>query len=113
MQPLRVLSLDLDVHQGDGTAALLGPHAARRVGDGIATVSLHAGSNFPLRKAISHIDVELADNTGDDAYLSTLALTLDRVDREFGEFDVCIYQGGGMFFCAIRVCVLCVDCCVC
>lgn len=85
---VKVLSLDLDVHQGDGTATIL------RDVPRVYTVSLHAQSNFPFRKAHSHLDVPLPDNTGDDDYLRALHSTLKHVDEHFGHADVCIYQGG-------------------
>ena len=66
----RVVVVDCDVHQGDGTASLC---AGR---PGIATYSIHAEKNFPVRKAQSTLDVPLADGTGDDAYLATLEETL-------------------------------------
>ena len=66
----RVLVVDVDVHQGDGTAALT---AGR---PGIATYSIHAAKNFPARKARSTLDVALADGVGDDEYLDTLERTL-------------------------------------
>ena len=66
----RLLVVDCDVHQGDGTASLC---AGR---PGIATYSIHAEKNFPARKARSTLDVPLADDTGDDAYLATLEETL-------------------------------------
>ena len=66
----RLAVVDCDVHQGDGTAALL---AGR---PGIATYSIHAEKNFPARKARSTRDVPLADGLGDDAYLGILAETL-------------------------------------
>ena len=66
----RLVVVDCDVHQGDGTAALL---AGR---PGIATYSIHAEKNFPARKARSTLDVPLADGLGDDAYLGILAETL-------------------------------------
>ena len=63
----RVLVIDLDVHQGDGTAALF-------AGDPrVFTLSLHAAKNFPARKAASDLDVELPDGLEDDAYLARLA----------------------------------------
>lgn len=68
--------VDCDVHQGDGTASLL---AGR---PGIATYSIHAARNFPVRKARSTLDVPLPDGVADDDYLSelddTLAPFLDR-----------------------------------
>ena len=66
----RVLVVDVDVHQGDGTAALC---AGR---PGIATYSIHAAKNFPARKARSTLDVALADGVGDDEYIDTLERTL-------------------------------------
>ena len=65
-----VLIVDLDVHQGDGTAAIFADDAS------VFTLSLHGRSNFPFRKARSDLDVELDDGTGDAAYLATLAVTL-------------------------------------
>ena len=66
----RILIVDCDVHQGDGTAALT---AGR---PGIATYSIHAEKNFPARKARSTLDVPLPDGTGDRVYLETLEATL-------------------------------------
>lgn len=66
----RLVVVDCDVHQGDGTAALL---AGR---PGIATYSIHAEKNFPARKARSTLDVPLADGLGDDAYCAILEDTL-------------------------------------
>ncbi|WP_164157550.1 histone deacetylase family protein, partial [Sandarakinorhabdus rubra] len=72
----RVLILDLDVHQGDGTALIM---AGR---DDVITLSVHAEKNFPVRKARSHHDLALPDGTGDDAYLAALepllAMAFDR-----------------------------------
>jgi acetoin utilization deacetylase AcuC-like enzyme len=63
----RLLIVDLDVHQGDGTAVCLaGVEAA-------FTFSIHAERNFPARKARSGLDIALPDLTGDDAYLEALA----------------------------------------
>ncbi|KAA9019865.1 histone deacetylase family protein [Sphingobium limneticum] len=83
----RILILDLDVHQGDGTASLL---AGR--GD-IFTLSIHAEKNFPVRKARSTLDIGLEDGTGDDAYLAILADTLPRVLADFAP-DLILYQAG-------------------
>ncbi|HCL46136.1 MAG TPA: histone deacetylase [Flavobacteriales bacterium] len=83
----RVLIVDCDVHQGDGTAALT---AGR---EDIFTLSMHAEKNFPVRKARSTLDIALPDGTGDDAYLSTLEAHLPRVLDEFGP-DVVLYQAG-------------------
>jgi len=66
----RVIVVDCDVHQGDGTASLCAGRPE------IATYSIHAEKNFPVRKARSTLDVPLADGTGDDAYLTALADSL-------------------------------------
>ena len=63
----RILILDLDVHQGDGTALIM---AGR---DDIITCSLHAARNFPVRKARSHHAIALPDGVGDAYYLALLA----------------------------------------
>lgn len=67
----RVLIFDVDVHQGDGTAALLA-HEERAF-----TASLHGERNFPARKQTSDLDVGLPDGTGDDDYLAALDRALD------------------------------------
>lgn len=83
----RILILDLDVHQGDGTASLV---AGR--GD-IFTLSIHAEKNFPVRKARSTLDIGLDDGTGDDVYLAVLADVLPRVLADFAP-DLILYQAG-------------------
>jgi acetoin utilization deacetylase AcuC-like enzyme len=83
----RILILDLDVHQGDGTAVL----TARR--DDIFTLSFHAERNFPVRKALSSRDVALADGMEDDAYLALLADVLPEVLDGFAP-DFILYQAG-------------------
>lgn len=83
----QVLIVDVDVHQGDGTAALLAGRPQ------IATYSIHAEKNFPARKARSTVDVPLADGVGDDAYLDTLARTLPPLIDQVRP-DLILYQGG-------------------
>jgi acetoin utilization deacetylase AcuC-like enzyme len=83
----RLLIVDGDVHQGDGTAALL---AGR---PGIATYSIHAERNFPARKARSTRDVALPDGTGDDAYLAALEASLPALIDSFRP-DLILYQAG-------------------
>ncbi|MBX9858738.1 MAG: histone deacetylase [Sphingomonas sp.] len=83
----QVLIVDCDVHQGDGTAALT---AGR---PGIATYSIHAEKNFPVRKARSTLDVPLPDGVGDDEYLRTLADTLTPMIDQFRP-DLILYQAG-------------------
>ncbi len=83
----RLLIVDCDVHQGDGTAVIL---AGR---DDVATLSIHAEKNFPVRKAQSTLDVGLPDGTGDDDYLAALAPALDAmIDRI--RPDLILYQAG-------------------
>jgi acetoin utilization deacetylase AcuC-like enzyme len=71
----KALVVDLDVHQGDGTARIF-------EGDpSVFTLSMHAEKNFPHRKATSDLDVELADGTGDAAYLEKLGEILPALLR--------------------------------
>ena len=83
----RILILDLDVHQGDGTARLL---AGRR---DIFTLSLHAEKNYPVRKARSSLDIGLPDGMGDDAYLAALMDVLPGTLDDFAP-DLILYQAG-------------------
>lgn len=69
----RIAIVDLDVHQGDGNAALLTGHP------GAFVLSLHGEKNFPFRKVPSDLDVALSDGTGDRAYLHALAEALEVV----------------------------------
>ncbi len=83
----RVLIVDCDVHQGDGTAVLTsGRHD-------VATYSIHAEKNFPTRKAQSTVDVALPDGTGDEAYLAALRSTLPPLIDRFAP-DLLLYQAG-------------------
>lgn len=72
---LRVIVIDLDVHQGNGTAAIF------RDDTSVFTLSLHGERNFPFRKEASDLDVELPDDTGDEAYLAALDAALDQAWR--------------------------------
>jgi len=83
----RVLIVDLDVHQGDGTAAIVGGDPT------IHTLSIHGRNNFPFAKRASRQDVELDDGTGDVAYLAVLAIAIDLALRS-GPFDLAIYLAG-------------------
>jgi acetoin utilization deacetylase AcuC-like enzyme len=62
----RVVIIDLDVHQGNGTAAIF------RGDDRVFTFSVHGAKNFPARKETSDLDVELPDDTGDEPYLEAV-----------------------------------------
>ena len=82
----RAAVVDLDVHQGDGTASIFEDDAD------VLTVSLHGGNNFPFRKQRSSIDIALPDGTGDEEYLTRLGHVLPRV-AEFHP-EVILYQAG-------------------
>ena len=71
----RAAVIDLDVHQGDGTAHFF-EHDPN-----VLTISLHGANNFPFRKQRSKIDIELPDKTGDEEYLDTLDAVLPRRPR--------------------------------
>lgn len=83
----RVAIVDLDVHQGNGTASILAND------DSVFTLSLHGENNYPFSKATSDIDVGLPDGTDDPAYLEHLDRALDQL---FARFDpqLIIYLAG-------------------
>lgn len=83
----KVLIIDLDVHQGNGTAAILGTH------QNVFTFSMHGEKNYPHRKEQSHLDVALLDKTGDGEYLIKLRTSLDQIISQF-EPDFILYQCG-------------------
>ncbi|WP_374407937.1 histone deacetylase [Pelagerythrobacter sp.] len=83
----RVLIVDLDVHQGDGTASLMAGRAD------VFTFSMHAEKNFPVRKARSTLDVALPDGMEDSAYLGELARHLPAILDDFAP-DIVLYQAG-------------------
>lgn len=66
----RILVIDADVHQGDGTARIFGGDAS------VFCLSVHAAKNFPARKACSDLDVALPDRTGDGDYLAALGASM-------------------------------------
>jgi acetoin utilization deacetylase AcuC-like enzyme len=83
----RVVILDCDVHQGNGTAAIL-------AGDpSVFTFSIHAANNFPFHKEGSDLDVELPDGTGDGAYLDALEKGVCRA-LSSAQPDLAIYLAG-------------------
>ena len=83
----RALVVDLDVHQGNGTAAVF-------EGDPeVFTFSMHGERNFPFRKQRSSLDIALADGAGDEVYLDVLARHLPRV-VEAARPDLLYYQAG-------------------
>ena len=83
----RVLILDLDVHQGDGTAALL-EHRSD-----IFTCSLHSANNFPARKEKSDLDIALPDGCRDEEYMAKLQEILPKVLSSFKP-DIVLYDAG-------------------
>ncbi|HEX8069706.1 MAG TPA: histone deacetylase [Pyrinomonadaceae bacterium] len=83
---VRAAVVDCDVHQGNGTAAIFAGDSA------VFTFSMHGAKNYPLFKARSTVDVELADGTGDEEYLRVLAAHLPRVFAH--RPDVVFYLGG-------------------
>ena len=88
--PLRIVVVDLDVHQGDGTAAIF-------AGDpSVFTISLHGARNFPFRKAASDLDIALPDGCGDADYLGALDRALGVLADEHGEqaFGLAFYLAG-------------------
>jgi acetoin utilization deacetylase AcuC-like enzyme len=85
--PLRVAIVDLDVHQGNGTARIFASDHS------VFTLSLHGEKNFPFRKEPSDLDVELPDGTGDAAYLEALERALDELTHRF-EPGLVIYLAG-------------------
>jgi len=83
----RALVVDLDVHQGDGTAAIFDGD------DSVFTFSMHGAKNFPFHKQRSSLDVELPDGCGDAEYLAALAEHLPRaLDRS--RPDILFFQAG-------------------
>jgi acetoin utilization deacetylase AcuC-like enzyme len=82
----RIAVIDLDVHQGDGTAQIFAADP------GVLTLSMHCKNNFPLRKQQSRVDVELNSGVGDAEYLSVLEEVLPQV-QDFQPQAV-FYQSG-------------------
>ncbi|HEX2906872.1 MAG TPA: histone deacetylase [Phototrophicaceae bacterium] len=83
----RVLIVDCDVHQGDGTAAILAGDPT------IFTFSMHSAKNFPFRKMQSSLDIELDDGTDDSEYLALLEEGLWRAEAQ-ANADLVIYLAG-------------------
>ncbi|TWO72630.1 histone deacetylase [Caenimonas sedimenti] len=86
-QPLRVAIIDLDVHQGNGTARVF------QADPTVFTLSIHGQKNFPFRKEAGDLDVDLPDGTGDETYLHALEIALGDLERRF-EPDLVIYLAG-------------------
>ena len=88
----RALVVDLDVHQGNGTAVFFGGDRAWPAG-GVYTFSVHGARNYPFRKPPSTRDVGLPDGTGDAAYLEALAAHLPAALAEAAP-DLVVYLAG-------------------
>lgn len=86
-QARRVLFVDLDVHQGNGTAAVTTNDST------LFSFSMHGDNNFPFRKTASDLDVALSDGTGDDDYLAALDGALTQIAAEFPT-DFVFYLAG-------------------
>jgi acetoin utilization deacetylase AcuC-like enzyme len=105
---LRAMTVDCDVHQGNGTAAIFAAKPtgsdvlpstsglvvqAGRSGGDVFTISLHQQNNYPARKPPSSIDVDLPDGIGDDDYLAWLDNALSSGLRQFQPDLLCYIAG--------------------
>jgi len=102
----KILVVDLDVHQGDGTAQIFQKE------NRVFTFSMHGEKNFPLRKQQSDLDIGLPDKTEDDFYLKTLRATLPKLLEDVAP-DFIFYLSGvdiiasdklGRLSCSIQGC---------
>jgi acetoin utilization deacetylase AcuC-like enzyme len=83
----RAMTVDCDVHQGNGTAAIFGGDHT------VFTLSIHQENNYPYPKPPSSLDMNLDDGVGDEEYLRELAQGLDRALAEFSP-DLIFYVAG-------------------
>jgi acetoin utilization deacetylase AcuC-like enzyme len=83
----RVMIIDLDVHQGNGTASLFNNNS------NVFTLSFHGKNNYPFRKEKSDLDIEFEDRTDDKEYLKVLRETIPKVINEF-EPEFIFYLSG-------------------
>jgi len=82
----RILIVDLDVHQGNGNSEIF------KDNKNVFTFSMHSKSNYPAKKSISDLDVELNDNMEDKEYLKILKFYLNQLNQE--NFDYVFYIAG-------------------
>ena len=82
----RILIVDLDVHQGNGNSEIFKDNKH------VFTFSMHSKTNYPAKKSISDLDIELQDNLEDDAYIKTLKFYLNELNNE--NFDFVFYIAG-------------------
>ena len=84
-QAQKILVVDLDVHQGNGNASIMADEPR------VFVFSMHGAKNYPFRKQVSDLDIELDNDTGDTEYLQILAQTLPRLIADFAP-DMIFYQ---------------------
>ena len=82
----RILIIDLDVHQGNGNSDIF------KNDKNVFTFSMHSKSNYPAKKSISDLDVELEDNIEDLEYIKLLKIYLSQLNKE--NFDFVFYIAG-------------------
>ena len=82
----KILIVDLDVHQGNGNSDIFKNNKS------VFTFSMHSKSNYPAKKSISDLDVELEDNIEDLEYINSLKSCLDQLNKE--KFDFVFYIAG-------------------
>jgi len=82
----KILIVDLDVHQGNGSADIFKDNR------NVFTFSMHSKTNYPTKKSISDLDVELEDNIEDKQYIETLKFYLRQLNKE--NFDFVFYVAG-------------------
>jgi len=82
----RILIFDLDVHQGNGSADIF------KENRNVFTFSMHSKSNYPAKKSLSDLDVELDDNMEDKEYIKILKFYLNQLNQE--NFDYVFYIAG-------------------
>jgi acetoin utilization deacetylase AcuC-like enzyme len=83
----KIIIIDLDVHQGNGTASIF------KNNSNVITFSMHGKNNFPFKKEISNLDIELEDGISDEIYLQKLEQGLNSILTE-QVFDFAFYQSG-------------------
>jgi acetoin utilization deacetylase AcuC-like enzyme len=84
----KILIIDLDVHQGNGSAFLF------KDNPNVVTFSLHCSANYFSKKEESDLDVELPPGSTDSTYLMTLSHWLNRIEKEGGPFQLVFFQAG-------------------
>ena len=82
----KILICDLDVHQGNGNSDIF------KNNKNVFTFSMHSKSNYPAKKSISDLDIELEDNMEDKKYIEMLKLNLHQLNQE--NFDYVFYIAG-------------------